>query len=104
MQKNSNQNVIAIYSRKSHFTDKGKSIGNQVELCRSYIRTTFGDEYAEKAIVYEDEGFSDGDLNRPGFKRMMKAARQLKLSCLCPAVRPQRALPAGVGKRGEGYQ
>ena len=48
MQKSSNHNVIAIYSRKSRFTGKGESIGNQVELCRSYIRTTFGDEYAEK--------------------------------------------------------
>ncbi len=27
-------NVIAIYSRKSKFTGKGESIGNQVELCR----------------------------------------------------------------------
>ena len=26
---------IAIYSRKSKFTGKGESIGNQVELCGS---------------------------------------------------------------------
>lgn len=82
MQKSSNHNVIAIYSRKSRFTGKGESIGNQVELCRSYIRTTFGDEYAEKAIVYEDEGFSGGNLNRPDFKRMMKAARERKFKAV----------------------
>ena len=70
-----NKDVIAIYSRKSRFTGKGESIGNQVELCRAYIRTAFGDAYADGAVVFEDEGFSGGNLNRPDFKRMMKAAR-----------------------------
>ena len=28
----------------------------------------------------------------------------MKVPCLCPAVRSPRALPAGVGERGEGYQ
>ena len=32
---------IAIYSRKSKFTGKGESIGNQVELCKEYV------EYAD---------------------------------------------------------
>ena len=34
MQKN--EDIIAIYSRKSKFTGKGESIGNQVELCLLY--------------------------------------------------------------------
>ena len=34
--------VIAIYSRKSKFTGKGESIGNQVDLCREYIRLHYG--------------------------------------------------------------
>ena len=63
--------VIAIYSRKSKFTGKGESIGNQVELCREYIRTHYGDEAAEKAVVFEDEGFSGGNINRPAFKKMI---------------------------------
>ena len=29
-----NENCIAIYSRKSKFTGKGESIGNQIELCK----------------------------------------------------------------------
>ena len=74
--KDPNKDVIAIYSRKSRFTGKGESVGNQVELCRNYIRSAFGDSYADSAVVYEDEGFSGGNLNRPGFKQMMKAARQ----------------------------
>lgn len=64
-------NVIAIYSRKSKFTGKGESIGNQVELCREYIRTHYGVEAADDAVVFEDEGFSGGNINRPAFKKMM---------------------------------
>lgn len=71
-----NRDVIAIYSRKSRFTGKGESIGNQVDMCRTYIHTAFGETYAAGAVVFEDEGFSGGNLNRPDFKRMMKAARE----------------------------
>ena len=46
----------AIYSRKSKFTGKGESIGNQIDLCREYIRTHYGDAAAEHAVVFEDEG------------------------------------------------
>ena len=62
---------IAIYSRKSKFTGKGESIGNQIELCREYIRTHYGGEAAEKTVVFEDEGFSGGNINRPAFQKMM---------------------------------
>lgn len=71
-----NRDVIAIYSRKSRFTGKGESIGNQVDMCRTYIHTAFGETYAAGVVVFEDEGFSGGNLNRPDFKRMMKAARE----------------------------
>lgn len=77
-----NKPVIAIYSRKSKFTGKGESIGNQVELCRTYIRANYGDEYAENAVVYEDEGFSGGNLNRPDFKKMMKAAHERQFQAI----------------------
>ncbi|QGU94933.1 recombinase family protein [Clostridium bovifaecis] len=61
----------AIYSRKSKFTGKGESIENQVQLCK---------EYAEKMgitehIVYEDEGFSGGNVDRPQFKKMLRDAK-----------------------------
>ena len=45
---------IAIYSRKSKFTGKGESIGNQIELCREYIRANHGQADADAAAVYED--------------------------------------------------
>lgn len=71
--------TIAIYSRKSRYTGKGESIGNQIDLCREYIRTHYGDAAAEHAVVFEDEGFSGGNLNRPDFKKMMTAAKERKI-------------------------
>ena len=69
---------VAIYSRKSKFTGKGESIGNQVELCREYIRNLFGEADAEGCAIFEDEGFSGGDLKRPAFQRMLAEVRKKK--------------------------
>lgn len=77
-----NDDRIAIYSRKSKFTGKGESIGNQVELCKDYIRTHDGNQAAESSIIYEDEGFSGGNLNRPGFRKMMEAAKERKFNMI----------------------
>lgn len=77
-----NDNAIAIYSRKSKFTGKGESIGNQVELCKEYVRAHYGDDALENIVVYEDEGFSGGNLNRPAFKKMMEAAKQHKMKAI----------------------
>ena len=74
--------TIAIYSRKSRYTGKGESIGNQIDLCREYIRTHYGDAAAEHAVVFEDEGFSGGNLNRPDFKKMMTAAKGRKFKAI----------------------
>jgi len=74
--------VIAIYSRKSKFTGKGESIENQIELCRQYIASHNGTNAAETAIVFEDEGFSGGNLQRPQFKHMMVDAKAGKLSAV----------------------
>ncbi len=74
--------TIAIYSRKSRYTGKGESIGNQIDLCRKYIRTHYGDAAAEHAVVFEDEGFSGGNLNRPDFKKMMTAAKDRKFKAI----------------------
>ena len=71
-----------IYSRKSKFTGKGESIENQIELCRQYIAMHFGEDAAENVLVYEDEGFSGGNLNRPDFKKMMTAAKDRKFKAI----------------------
>ena len=77
-----NEEMIAIYSRKSKFTGKGESIGNQVELCKEYVRVHYGDAAVDKVIVFEDEGFSGGNLNRPAFKKMIDAAKKRKFSAI----------------------
>ena len=74
--------MIAIYSRKSKFTGKGESIGNQIELCRDYVRTMFGEEYVDRCMVFEDEGFSGGNLKRPAFQRMMADVRKRKFKAI----------------------
>lgn len=56
---------IAIYSRKSKFTGKGDSIENQIEMCREYIRMHFPDSEQLDISVYEDEGVSGKNLDRP---------------------------------------
>ena len=80
MKKNAGR--IAIYSRKSKFTGKGESIGNQVELCREYIRCNFGQGDLDQIDVFEDEGFSGGNLQRPNFQKMMKGIRDRKYKAI----------------------
>ena len=77
-----NDEMIAIYSRKSKFTGKGESIGNQVELCKEHIRNLFGEEYIERCVVFEDEGFSGGNLMRPAFQKMMADVRKHKFKAI----------------------
>lgn len=63
---------IAIYSRKSKFTGKGDSIGNQVEMCKEHISKYIDSQNTACISVYEDEGFSAKNLDRPQFKTMMQ--------------------------------
>lgn len=64
---------IAIYSRKSKYTDKGDSIGNQIELAKEYINTHYlSDKYDVEIKEYEDEGFSGGNIDRPHFQEFLK--------------------------------
>ena len=71
-----------IYSRKSKFTGKGESIENQIELCRQYIAMHFGEDASENVLVYEDEGFSGGNLERPQFKKMMKDSQKIAFAAI----------------------
>lgn len=63
---------IAIYSRKSKETDTGDSIQNQIKMCKEYFNRQYDNCIFE---VFEDEGFSGGNTNRPSFKRMMQLAK-----------------------------
>lgn len=77
-----NGDPFIVYSRKSKFTGKGESIENQIEMCRQYIRVQYGDEAADNAIVYEDEGFSGKSLERPKFKKMMADAKKTQFRAI----------------------
>ena len=66
---------FAIYSRKSKFTGKGESIENQIELCRDELNKLYGNVPEEDILIFEDEGFSGGNVNRPQFQAMMKQIR-----------------------------
>ncbi|WP_432663796.1 recombinase family protein [Wukongibacter baidiensis] len=63
--------VIAIYSRKSKFTGKGESIQNQVELCKEYAAKNYD---VKKFLIFEDEGYSGSNTNRPRYKEMLEKA------------------------------
>ena len=73
---------IAIYSRKSKFTGKGDSVENQIELCRQYIKEHYKDIKETDILIYEDEGFSGSNMERPQFKRMMEDARTKKFTAI----------------------
>lgn len=67
---------FAIYSRKSRFTGKGESIENQVEMCNNYIKSHFQESDISEIKIYEDEGFSGKNTNRPQFQLMMKEEKK----------------------------
>lgn len=71
--------IIAIYSRKSKFTGKGESIQSQVELCKEYAKKNFS---VEGFLVFEDEGYSGGNTNRPQYKEMLEQASNRRFHIL----------------------
>lgn len=64
---------VAIYSRKSKETDTGESIKNQIQMCKDYF---YRKNDAFVFEVFQDEGFSGGNINRPEFQRMMLLAKK----------------------------
>lgn len=73
---------FAIYSRKSKFTGKGESIGNQIELCKQNIHLSYPNITDEDILIFEDEGFSGGNTNRPQFQEMLNLCRQKEIRCI----------------------
>ena len=73
--------MIAIYSRKSKYTGKGESVENQIQLCREYAIKHLGAVESDIA-VYEDEGFSGGNIKRPEFQKLLQDIGHKKISTL----------------------
>lgn len=72
----------AIYSRKSKFTGSGESTTNQIELCKNTLKTRFGNINEEDIIIYEDEGFSGYNIDRPRFKELISDIKNNKIKIL----------------------
>ena len=69
---------VAIYARKSKATKKGESIATQIELCKKYFSGSDNINF----LVYEDEGFSGKNTDRPQFKKLINDAKLKRFSCL----------------------
>ncbi|MFV0249746.1 MAG: recombinase family protein [Bacilli bacterium] len=79
-----NNKKWAIYSRKSKFTGKGDSVGNQVELCKKHLQYKYNIEDIEKeVVVYEDEGFTGYNTRRPQFQSMINDIKNKKIKGVC---------------------
>lgn len=65
--------MIILYARKSVERENSISCETQLEYCKMMIRP---DERDEKVIPIVDNGFSGGNVNRDGFRKMMKLVRQ----------------------------
>lgn len=72
--------IAAIYSRKSKFSEKGESVENQIQMCKEYLHMNYNN--IEDVRIYEDEGFSGSNINRPEFKKLIIDAKENKFSVL----------------------
>ncbi|MHC1683736.1 MAG: recombinase family protein [Clostridiaceae bacterium] len=66
---------IAIYTRKSIYKEHSESIETQINMIKSYFQRNDNSCTFE---IFEDEGFSGKNTNRPAFTRMMKLAKTNK--------------------------
>lgn len=76
-----NQKKYVIYSRKSKFTGKGESTQNQIDICRRKLISKYGN-ILDNIVVFQDEGFTGYNTNRPQFQEMMKMVRLKKVECV----------------------
>lgn len=67
---------VFIYSRKSKWTGRGESVENQAAMCRDYIQYNIEGADQAEITVYEDEGYSGKNTNRPQFQKMMQEVRK----------------------------
>ncbi len=65
--------AIVIYARKSVERENSISCETQLEYCRTMIKP---EERAEEVIPIVDNGFSGGNTDRDGFRKMMKLISQ----------------------------
>lgn len=69
--------AIAVYSRKSIERENSISCETQIEYCKAMIKP---DERGGEILTFTDNGFSGGNTNRDGFKKMMRKVEQGKIT------------------------
>ena len=58
-------------------------VGNQIELATEYIKMHYPDDkYDIKILIFEDEGFSAKNIERPEFKKMLSLILDNKINIL----------------------
>lgn len=73
---------IAIYARKSKLTHTGESIAIQIDKCQNYIRSLPLYDDNTEIKVYQDEGYSGGNIDRPDFQRLFTDCMADKVSII----------------------
>ncbi len=63
---------IAIYARKSVYSDSSDSTSVQFDLASNYCKSHYSDY---QILKYEDEGYSGASTNRPGYESLMSDIR-----------------------------
>lgn len=71
--------MIAIYCRKSVYSDKSDSVKNQEQMCLDFIKMRFPDA---ETITYTDEGYTGSDTHRPNLNRLIADIRAEKIDSL----------------------
>lgn len=72
---------VATYNRKSVYSDHSDSVSNQERMCREHAKLRFG-EKTESFSVYQDEGFSGANTDRPGLRRLLSDIDAGKIDAL----------------------
>lgn len=60
---------VAIYTRKSVFSDKSDSVKNQARMCRDYIELHFEGDHVYS--IYEDEAYTGANTARPALQNLI---------------------------------
>lgn len=65
---------VAVYTRKSVYSDTSESTKNQERMCRDYMAVRFPSE-AHDFVTYEDEAYTGANTERPGLQLLLETVR-----------------------------
>ena len=69
---------IAIYARKSKYSEAGDSIENQIDICKLHCEKFKDAEFME----YRDDGWSGASINRPNLQKLIADIEADKIDCI----------------------